>query len=62
MMEMIFEAVAGDGFWSPVTFIGEAVFRSLQAPQPTVGFHFCGVVLGLMVEFNRAKLEQLLKQ
>lgn len=48
MIEMIFEAVAGDGFWAPVAYIGATVLRSLQALQPPVGFHFWGVVLGLM--------------
>ncbi len=48
MVEMVFEAVAGDGFWSPVTYIGATVLRGLQSLQPPVGFHFWGVVLGLM--------------
>ena len=48
MIEMIFEAVAGDGFWSPVVYIGATVLRGLQSLQPPVGFHFGGVILGLM--------------
>lgn len=48
MIEMIVEAIAGDGFWSPVTYIGATVLRGLQSLQPPVGFHFWGVVLGLM--------------
>lgn len=47
MIEMIYEAVAGAGFWSPVVFIGATVLRSLQAVQIPVTFHFWGVVLGL---------------
>jgi uncharacterized membrane protein YagU involved in acid resistance len=48
MLEMVFEAVAGDGFWSPVVFIGATILRGLQSLQPPVGFTFLGVVLGLM--------------
>ncbi len=48
MIEMIFEAVAGDGFWSPILYIGATVLRGLQSLQPPVGFHFGGVILGLM--------------
>lgn len=48
MLEMVFEALAGDGFWSPVTYIGATVLRGLQSLRPPVGFHFGGVVLGLM--------------
>jgi hypothetical protein len=48
MVEMIYEAVAGDGFWSPVIYIGATVLRGLQSLQPPAGFHFGGVILGLM--------------
>lgn len=48
MMEMIFEALVGDGFWSPIVYIGATVLRSLQSVTPPVGFLFWGVVLGLM--------------
>lgn len=48
MIEMIYEAVAGAGFWSPVVFIGATVLRGLQSLQAPVSFHFGGVVLGLM--------------
>ena len=48
MIEMIFEAVAGDGFWSPIVYIGATVLRGLQSLQPPVGFHLAGVILGLM--------------
>ncbi len=48
MMEMIYEAVAGAGFWSPVVFIGATVVRGLQSVTVPVPFHLAGVVLGLM--------------
>lgn len=48
MMEMVYEAIAGDGFWSPVVYIGATVLRSLQSLAPPVGFLFWGVILGLM--------------
>lgn len=48
MIEMIYEAVAGDGFWSPVIYIGATVLRGLQGLQPPVGFIFWGAALGLM--------------
>ncbi len=48
MIEMIYEAVAGAGFWSPVVLIGATVLRGLQSLQAPVAFHFGGVVLGLM--------------
>ncbi len=48
MIEMIYEAVAGSGFWAPVVYIGATVLRGLQAVQAPVAFNFWGVVLGLM--------------
>lgn len=48
MIEMIYEAVAGSGFWAPVLYIGATVLRGLQAVQAPVAFNFWGVVLGLM--------------
>lgn len=48
MIEMVYEAVAGDGFWSPVVYIGATVLRRLQAVQIPVRFDFWGVILGLM--------------
>lgn len=48
MVDMVFEAVAGEGFWSPVIYIGATVLRGLQSLQPPVGFHFGGVIVGLM--------------
>lgn len=48
MVEMIYEALAGGGFWSPVVYIGATVLRGLQAVRPPVAFDFWGVILGLM--------------
>lgn len=48
MIEMIYEAVAGAGFWAPVVFIGATVVRRLQLVQIPVPFDLAGVVLGLM--------------
>lgn len=48
MVEMIYEALAGDGFWSPAVYIGATVLRGLQSVQIPVTFTFWGVVLGLM--------------
>ncbi len=48
MIEMIYEALAGDGFWSPAVYIGATVLRGLQSVQIPVTFDFWGVVLGLM--------------
>ncbi len=48
MIEMVYEAVAGDGFWSPVVYIGATVLRQLQSVQIPVRFDFWGVILGLM--------------
>lgn len=47
MIEMIYEAVAGAGFWSPVVFIGATILRSLQSVQVPVPFLLGGVVIGL---------------
>lgn len=46
MVEMVYEALAGDGFWSPVIYIGATVLRGLQRLVPPVGFQFWPVVLG----------------
>jgi hypothetical protein len=48
MIEMIYEGVAGTGFWSPAVYIGATVLRGLQSVRIPVGFDFWGVVLGLM--------------
>lgn len=48
MIEMIYEAVAGAGFWSPVVFIGATILRGLQSVQVPVPFLFWGVLFGLM--------------
>ncbi len=48
MIEMMYEAMAGAGFWSPVVFIGATVVRGLQSIQAPVPFDPVGVVVGLM--------------
>jgi len=48
MIEMMYEAVAGAGFWSPVVFIAATVARGLPSVQVPVPFLLTGVVLGLM--------------
>jgi uncharacterized membrane protein YagU involved in acid resistance len=48
MIEMIYEAFAGGGFWSPVVYIGATVLRGLQSVRPPVAFDFWGVIVGLM--------------
>lgn len=50
MWEMIVEAIipGGQGFWSPVVYIGATVARDLQSVTAPVPFDFLGVVLGLM--------------
>ena len=48
MIEMIFEAVAGTGFWSPLVFIGATVLRDFQTVAIPVPFDVVAVVVGLM--------------
>ncbi len=48
MIEMVYEAVAGTGFWSPLTFMGATVLRSLQTVPIPVSFNLLGVVFGLI--------------
>ncbi len=48
MIEMVYEGVAGAGFWSPLTFIGATVLRNLQTVPVPVSFNLLGVVVGLM--------------
>ena len=50
MWEMIVEAIipAGNGFWSPVVYIGATVARDLQSVTAPVPFHLLGVILGLI--------------
>ncbi len=48
MIEMIYEAVAGAGFWSPVVFISATILRGLQSVPVPVPFDFWGVLVGLM--------------
>ncbi len=47
MVEMIYEALAGAGFWSPMVFIGATILRGLQSVPAPVPFLFWGVVFGL---------------
>ena len=47
MIEMIYEAVAGAGFWSPMVFIVATILRGLQSVPVPVSFVFWGVVFGL---------------
>lgn len=48
MVEMVFEAGAGTGFWSPLVFIAATVLRHLQAVPIPVPFMVLPVVLGFM--------------
>ncbi len=50
MWEMIVEAIipAGNGFWSPVVYIGATVARDLQSVTAPVPFHLPAVILGLV--------------
>jgi hypothetical protein len=48
MVEMIYEAVGGAGFWSPVVFIAATLLRSLQSVPIPVPFMAMAVILGLM--------------
>jgi hypothetical protein len=48
MFEMLYEAVAGAGFWSPVVFIAATLLRSLQGIVIPVTFQPIPVLLGLM--------------
>jgi hypothetical protein len=48
MFEMLYEAVAGAGLWSPVMFIAATVLRSLQGIATPVPFQPVPVLLGLM--------------
>ncbi len=48
MFEMLYEAVAGAGFWSPVMFIAATVLRSLQDIATPVPFQLVPLLLGLM--------------
>ncbi len=47
MIEMIYEAIGGAGFWSPMIFIGATILRGLQSVEVPVRFLFWGVVFGL---------------
>ncbi len=48
MVEMLYEAIGGAGFWSPVVFIAATVLRDLQSVPVPVPFMTIPVVLGLM--------------
>lgn len=48
MVQMIYEAVAGAGFWAPVVFIAATILRNLQHVSIPVPFLIGPVVLGLM--------------
>jgi hypothetical protein len=48
MIEMVYEAVAGGGFWSPVVYIAGTVLRDLQTVAVPVPFLAVPVVVGLM--------------
>jgi len=48
MLEMLFAALAGSGFWTPLVFIGATVQRDLQTLTPPAPFLAVSVVLGMM--------------
>ncbi len=48
MFEMLYEAVAGAGFWSPVTLIAATILRNLQGIATPVSLQPVPVLLGLM--------------
>jgi hypothetical protein len=48
MVEMLYEAIGGSGFWAPVVFIAATIVRGLQSTAVPVPFQPVGVVLGLM--------------
>ncbi len=48
MVQMVYEAVAGAGLWSPVVFIAATLMRDLQTAPTPVPFQFVPVILGLM--------------
>ncbi len=50
MWEMMMEAIlpGGNGFWSPVVYIGATVVRDLQSVTSPVPFHLLGVMVGMM--------------
>jgi hypothetical protein len=48
MLEMLYEAIAGVGFWSPVVFIAATIVRGLQSVSIPVVFQPIPVLIGLM--------------
>jgi hypothetical protein len=48
MLEMLFEALARSGFWTPLVFIGATLQRDLQTLTPPAPFLAVAVALGMM--------------
>jgi hypothetical protein len=48
MLEMLYGAITGVGFWSPVVFIAATVVRGLQGVGTPVEFQALPVLLGLV--------------
>jgi hypothetical protein len=48
MLEMLYGALTGIGFWSPVVLIAATIVRSLQSVGTPVEFQLLPVLLGLM--------------
>jgi hypothetical protein len=48
LFEMLYEAIGGAGFWSPVVFISATSLRDLQSSAVPVAFEPLPVGLGLM--------------
>src|SRR6516225_40796 len=48
MIEMLFAAFSGEGFWTPLIFISATVLRDLQSLTPPAAFMPVAVVLGMM--------------
>src|SRR5258708_19001869 len=48
MFEMLYGAITGLGFWSPVVFIAATIVRGLQSVGTPVEFQPMPVLLGLM--------------
>jgi hypothetical protein len=47
MVEMLFSALSGEGFWTPLVFIGATVLRDLQSLTPPAPFLPVAVLLGM---------------
>ncbi len=48
MLEMLYGAITGLGFWSPVVFIAATIVRGLQSVGTPMEFQALPVLLGLM--------------